>query len=34
MSKGFLEFIEELVRRDYKLVDWVSALETQKYEWQ
>jgi len=34
MSKGFLEFIEELVRRDYKLVDWVNTLETQKYEWQ
>jgi hypothetical protein len=34
MSKGFLEFIEELVRRDYKLVDWVNTLEIQKYEWQ
>jgi len=34
MSKGFVEFIEELVRRDYKLVDWVNNLETQKYEWQ
>lgn len=34
MSNGFLEFIEELVRRDYKLVDWVNTLETQKYEWQ
>lgn len=33
MSKSFLEFIEELVRRDYKLVDWVNTLETQKYEW-
>ena len=33
MSKGFLEFIEELVRRDYKLMDWVNTLETQKYEW-
>ncbi|TWO70302.1 hypothetical protein FN976_15020 [Caenimonas sedimenti] len=33
MSKNFLEFIEELVRRDYKLVDWVNSLETQKYEW-
>jgi hypothetical protein len=33
MSKGFLEFIEELVHRDYKLVDWVNSLETQKYEW-
>lgn len=33
MSKDFLGFIEELVRRDYKLVDWVNTLETQKYEW-
>lgn len=33
MSKSFLGFIEELVRRDYKLVDWVNTLETQKYEW-
>lgn len=33
MSKSFLEFIEELVRRDYKLMGWVNALETQKYEW-
>jgi hypothetical protein len=33
MSTGFLEFVKELVRRDYKLVDWVNTLETQKYEW-
>jgi len=33
MSNGFLEFIDELIRRDYKLVDWVNTLETQKYEW-
>jgi len=33
MSKDFLAFIEELVRRDYKLVDWVNALETRRYEW-
>jgi hypothetical protein len=33
MSAGFLEFVEELVRRDYKLVDWVNTLETQKDEW-
>ena len=33
MSKGFLEFIEELVRRDYKIADWVNTLETQKYDW-
>lgn len=33
MSKGFLEFIDELVRRDYKLIDWVNTLETQWYDW-
>jgi hypothetical protein len=33
MSNDFLEFIDELIRRDYKLVDWVNTLETQKYEW-
>lgn len=33
MSKGFAEFIQELVRRDYKLGDWVNTLETQKYDW-
>lgn len=33
VSNDFLEFIAELARRDYKLVDWVSTLETQKYEW-
>lgn len=34
MSNGFLDFIEELIRRDYKLVDWVTNLQTEKYEWQ
>ena len=33
IAEGFLAFIEELTRRDYKLVDWVNSLETQKYEW-
>ena len=33
ISKGFLEFIDELVRRDYKLVGWMNTLETQGYEW-
>jgi hypothetical protein len=32
-SESFFEFIEELVRRDYKLVDWVDTLATQRYEW-
>jgi hypothetical protein len=31
ISKNFLEFIEEVVRRDYKLIEWVSALKGQKY---
>jgi hypothetical protein len=33
MSDGFLEFIDELARRDYKLMDWVDTLKTQKYDW-
>jgi len=33
MSKGFAEFIGELAKRDYKLVDWVNMLETQQYDW-
>jgi hypothetical protein len=33
ISTSFLEFIEELICRDYKLVDWVNTLETQRYEW-
>ena len=33
MSKDFLEFAGELVRRDYKLGAWIETLETQKYEW-
>jgi len=33
ISKGFSDFIDELVRRDYKLVNWMNTLETQRYEW-
>ena len=33
MSKDFLAFARELVRRNYKLCNWIEALETQKYEW-
>lgn len=33
ISRNFLRFFEEPIRRDYKLVDWVDALKTQKYEW-
>lgn len=33
ISRSFSEFVEELVRRDYKLVDWVNTLATQAYRW-
>lgn len=33
VSDNFSKFVEELIRRDYKLIDWVNSLETQKYEW-
>lgn len=33
ISGGFIEFIEELIWRDYKLVDWVGVLNVQPYEW-
>lgn len=33
MSESFLEFVEELIRRDYRLIDWSDSLETQLYEW-
>lgn len=32
-SRSFQEFIEELIRRDYKLVDWMNTLKTEKYDW-
>lgn len=33
MSASFVEFLGELVRRDYKLGAWVDALVMQRYEW-
>jgi len=33
IAKDFFDFVEELIRRDYKLVDWINTLETQRYEW-
>ena len=33
LSDSFSDFIEELVRRDYRILDWVDALATQRYEW-
>jgi hypothetical protein len=33
MSKGFLEFVDELVGRDYMVVKWSDTLQTEHYEW-
>jgi hypothetical protein len=33
ISESFSGFIEELVRRDYKIRDWVDTLAAQRYEW-
>jgi hypothetical protein len=33
LSVNFLGFISDLVSRDFKVVDWVNGLETQRYEW-
>lgn len=33
MSNSFLEFMKELMRRDYELEDWVNTLETNSYAW-
>lgn len=33
ISNDFLDFLSELVRRNYKLVDWIDTLETKRYEW-
>jgi hypothetical protein len=33
LSDSFSDFIEELVRRDYRILDWVDTLATQRYEW-
>lgn len=33
ISASFTEFLEELIRRDYKLEDWVDELETRAYDW-
>ena len=32
MSKDFLDFVGELVRRDYKLGQWIESLQTERYE--
>lgn len=33
MSSDFSTFLEELVRRDYKLGEWVDSVETRQYDW-
>lgn len=33
ISKDFLAFTEELVRRDYKLIEWINTLNLEHYEW-
>lgn len=33
VAKDFLEFMGELIRRDFKVVDWVDSLETRPYAW-
>jgi len=33
IAQSFSEFIGELIRRDFRLIDWIDALKTQKYEW-
>jgi hypothetical protein len=33
IAASFLGFMQELVSRDYKLADWMDALEAQKYDW-
>ena len=32
VAKDFLEFMGELIRRDFKVVDWVDSFETRPYE--
>jgi hypothetical protein len=33
IASSFLEFMKELVHRDYKLVDWTNTLKTTRYDW-
>lgn len=33
MSENFTEFLRELVRRDFQIVDWASNLSTNPYTW-
>jgi hypothetical protein len=32
IANNFLEFMEELTRRNYKLDEWMSSIKTQAYE--
>jgi len=33
VSKDFLSFMEELVQRNYELVEWMDTLPTDAYDW-
>jgi hypothetical protein len=33
VSTDFRSFIEEIVRRDYKVVAWMNAVQTRPYNW-
>lgn len=33
MTKNFLEFMKELVRRDFKLIQWTDTLDALEYSW-
>ena len=33
MSEDFIEFIEALIDRDYRVIDWTETLVTQSYDW-
>ena len=33
LSPSFRNFLEELERRDYKIIEWVNSLELTPYEW-
>jgi hypothetical protein len=33
LAESFLTFMEELIRREYKLIAWTDAIESHKYDW-
>ena len=34
LAASFRAFMEELARREYKIIEWVDSLSLQPYEWQ